>query len=232
MIRNGAPTSPWAGMFFAGVCLLTAGIGTTEAAAQTPKTAAGRPPLTVTRANLAAIASFRVTQTLAPKGGDKLVRSYVVQVKGNKARMDYEDPSLGTVRYLANEKGVFFYIPANKSAMKQTLKGGVEGALKLAFAQYATQLAGAQKIGIATVSGQPTTVYKEAQSGATVYLGTKPGFKLPVKAVIANEGGTSTFLVTEIKLNPSLKEDLFVLPAGTQIMESSGGGPGIPGVAP
>ncbi|MDX1931632.1 MAG: hypothetical protein SFU56_03415 [Capsulimonadales bacterium] len=227
-IRAGLPA---AGLL-AGIVGTMACAGAQTAAVRSKTAPGGKPPLSITRANLAQQAAFTVVQTLAPKGGDKLVRTYTVRVKGNKARMDYDDPSMGSVRYLANEKGVFFYIPANRSAMKQTLKGGVEGALKVAFAQYATQLAGARKIGVATVSGQPTTVYKEAQSGATIYLGTRPGFRLPVKAVIDNEGGTSTFLVTDIKLNVPLKEDLFALPAGTQIMESSGGDPAFPGVAP
>lgn len=194
-------------------------------------TASATAPLTISRANLAKNASFTVTQTLAPKGGEKIVRSYTVSVKGDKARMDYEDPSLGVVRYIANEKGIFFFIPSNKSAMKQSLKGGVEGALKVAFAQYATQLAGAKKVGVATVSGQPTTMYKDEKTGAVICLGMRPGFRLPVKAVIANEGGTSTFLVTNIKLDVSVKDDIFVLPKGTQIIESSGSPQGIPGGA-
>lgn len=220
-----------AGMILAGIALLSITGSVSAQKAKKDPPSAGQLPLSISRASLAKNASFTVTQTVAPKGGDKLTQTYNVAIKGDKARMDYEDLSIGAVRYVANEKGIFFYIPANNSAMKQTLKGGVEGALKVAFAQYATQLASAQKIGTATVSGQPTTIYKDTKSGAVIYLGTKPGFHLPVKAIIENEGGTRTFLVTNIKLNVPLKDDLFVLPAGTQIMESSDTPGGIPGVA-
>jgi outer membrane lipoprotein-sorting protein len=220
-----------AGMILAGVALLniTGSVAAQKTKKDPPPSA--QSPLNVSRANLAQNASFTVTQTVAPKGGDKLTQTYNVAIKGSKARMDYEDLSVGAVRYVANDRGVFFYIPANKSAMKQTLKGGVEGALKVAFAQYATQLESARKIGTATVSGQPTTIYKDPKSGAVIYLGTKPGFRLPVKAIMENEGGTRTFLVTNIKLNVPLKDDLFVLPAGTQIIDSSDSSGGIPGIA-
>jgi outer membrane lipoprotein-sorting protein len=188
---------------------------------------------TITRANLAKSASFKVTQTLSPKGGSALKREYRVEVKGNKARLDYEDQAIGVVRYIANEKGVFFYLPGNKTAMKQTFKGGVEGALKVAFAQVSSQLEGAKKIGTATVSGQPTVMYKDPTNGSVVYLGTAPGFRLPVKTVLTNEGGTSTLVVTDIKLNIALPESRFALPTGTQIIESQdtpGGMPGLPGM--
>ena len=202
-------------------------------AAQTTRPVAGgaaAPAFRVTRSSLAPAATFTITQTLAPKGGDKLVRVYKVQVKGNKARLDYDDPSLGTVRYLANDKGFFFYTPGNKSAMKQTIKGGVEEALKTAFAQVKDQLVGAKKTGVATVSGQPTEVYQNPKNGTTVYMGTRPGFRLPVKTVQTNIGGSTMLVVSDIKLNPVISDALFALPAGTQIMDSGNGGlPGAPG---
>jgi outer membrane lipoprotein-sorting protein len=188
----------------------------------------GSAPFIITRASLAPSASFRVTQTLTPKESKGLTREYRFQVKGNKARLDYEDQAIGPVRYVANEKGVFFYIPGNKSAVKQTFKGGVEGALKLAFSQVSDQMSGAQKVGTATVNGQPTIIYKAPKTGALVYMGTRPGFRLPVKTVLSNEGGTSTVNVSEIKLNVALPDSLFALPAGTQIMDS-GSAPAAPG---
>lgn len=187
-------------------------------------------PYKITRTSLAKTASFTVTQTLAPKGSDKLVRVYKIEVSGNNARLDYDDPSIGAVRYLANNKGVFFYIPANKSAVKQTPQGGVEGALKFAFAQVNDQLAHAKKIKTETVSGQATTVYKDAQTGTLVYLGQSPGFTLPVKTVVSNVGGTSTLLVSNIKLNVPVDAKRFALPSGTQMMDSgsSPAGAGLP----
>ena len=166
-------------------------------------------PYKISRANLAKTASFTVTQTLAPKGSDKLVRVYKIEVSGNNARLDYDDPSVGAVRYLANPKGVFFYIPGNKSAVKQTLQGGVEGALKVAFSQVSDQLAHAKKIKTETVSGQPTDVYKDAQTGTLVYLGKGAGFKLPIKTVVSNVGGSSTLLVSNIKLNGPVDNSAF-----------------------
>lgn len=187
-------------------------------------------PLALSRASLANAATFTVTQTLAPKGVTNLVRVFKIEVKGNQARLDYDDQAIGPVRYLANKQGVFFLIPANKNAVKQTFQGGVEGALKVAFAQARQQLVGAKKIGAQSVSGQPTTVYR-AQNGTLIYVGTRPGFRLPVKTETRNEGGTSTLLVSDIKLNPVLSDARFALPPGTKIIEGENAGvPTLPGL--
>jgi outer membrane lipoprotein-sorting protein len=210
--------------------------GTIGAEARGPQKAGAAPAnparFVITRANLAKSASFKVTQTISPKGGSPLKREYRVEVKGNKARLDYEDQAIGAVRYVANEKGVFFYIPGNKTAMKQSLKGGVEGALNYAFAQASSQLERAKKVGTATVSGQPTVVYKDAATGAMVYLGTANGFRLPVKTVLNNQGGSTTMLVSDIKLNIPVADTRFALPTGTQIIESKDAPGGMPGVLP
>jgi hypothetical protein len=65
-----------------------------------------------------------------------------------------------------------------------------------------------------------------------VYLGTAPGFRLPVKTVLANEGGTSTLLVSDIKLNIAVADSRFALPAGTQVIESKDAPGGMPGIIP
>lgn len=186
----------------------------------------------ITRANLAKVASFTVTQTLSPKGGSKVSSTYKVEVSGNRARLDYADQNVGSVRYVANDKGVFLYIPASKMAVKQSFKGGVEGALKVAFAQVNEQLKTAKKTGTAKISGILTDVYKDAKSGATLYIGKQPGFRLPVKTVLSNEGGTRTLLVSSIKLNGRLPNARFAIPAGTTIDEGGTagmGGGGVPG---
>jgi outer membrane lipoprotein-sorting protein len=184
----------------------------------------------ISRANLAQSATFTVTQTIAPKGGNPLVRSYKVEIKGEKARLDYSDQMVGEVRYLANDKGVFLYIPVNKNAMKQSFKGGVDGALKLAFAQVRERMATAKKIGEEKVGGIPTTVYLDSKTGGKVYIGNKTGFRLPVKTILTNEGGVTSLEVKNIKLNVSLDDSRFALPAGTKIIESENGSPpgGIP----
>lgn len=178
----------------------------------------------ITRANLAKSATFTVVQTLTPKNGSKSSTVYKVEVNGNKARLDYASSDIGSVRYIANEKGVFFYIPENKMAVKQSFRGGVEGALRVTFSQVNEQLKRAKKIGTATVSGMPTDVYKDAQSGTVIYVSRKPGFRLPVKTVLSNEGGTRTVLVQNIKLNPKIADARFAIPAGTQIVDQSAGG--------
>lgn len=190
--------------------------------------------LNLSRASLANAAAFTVTNTVAPKGGAKVSQVYKVEVKGGKARLDYSDPAIGAVTYLANEKGVFFVIPANKTAVKQTFKGGVEGALRVAFAQANEQLKTAKKVGTATVSGQPTDVYKDAKTGALIYVGKRPGFRLPVKTVLTNEGGTRTLTVTGIVLNPKLSDARFALPPGTQLIDNGSGAAAapVPGVLP
>jgi hypothetical protein len=52
-----------------------------------------------------------------------------------------------------------------------------------------------------------------------------------VKTVLANQGGTQTVLVTDIKLNANLPDARFALPAGTQVIEDTGApaGAGFPG---
>lgn len=203
--------------------LIIVGAGGGAGAQTAPAKAGGseaRAPYTVSRANLAKSASFTLTQTLTPKDGKPLIRSYRIEVKGEKARMDYDDQMVGEVRYLSNEKGVFFYIPANKNAMKQTIKGGVDTALKLAFAQVSDRMATAKKVGTANVSGFPTTVYKDPKTGGMVYISEKPGFRLPVKTVLTNEGGSTMMEVKDIKLNVAIDDSRFALPPGTKIMES------------
>jgi outer membrane lipoprotein-sorting protein len=189
-------------------------------------------PLVINRASLAKSASFTATQTLIPKGGTKSSRSFQVEVKGNKARVDYQDELVGSVRYVLNEKGAYQYFPGNNSAVKVDLKGGVEGALKYVFQQVNEQLAGAKKIGTATVSGQQTDIYKDAKTGALIYVGKSPGFHLPVKTLLTNEGGTNTLLVSNIKLNIAIADNRFVLPKGAQLIDGGNAGRaggGVPG---
>ncbi|GAB4470453.1 MAG: hypothetical protein OHK0029_43260 [Armatimonadaceae bacterium] len=215
-------------LFTAGIFIVGAGFagmangasGNAPISSARQKAPAQKATQKITRANLAKSASFKVTQTIAPVGSKPLVRTFVVEVKGEKARMDYDDPALGPVRYVANSKGVFFYMPGNETAIKQEYQGGVEGALRVAFAQANERLAKAKKVGKATVSGQPTVIYKDPETGTLVYLGTKKGFELPVKTELKNEGGKNTVLVTDIKLNVAIPDTRFALPAGTQIIDS------------
>jgi outer membrane lipoprotein-sorting protein len=183
--------------------------------------------LKITRASLAKSASFTVTQSLTPKGGQKSSRTFQVEVKGSKARVDYQDELVGSVRYILNEKGAYQYFPGNNSAVKADLKGGVEGALKYVFRQVNEQLVSAKKIGTETVSGQPTDVYKDSKTGTLIYVGRNPGFRLPVKTVLTNEGGSNTLMVSNIKLNVSIADTRFTLPKGAQIID--GQPTGVPG---
>jgi outer membrane lipoprotein-sorting protein len=179
--------------------------------------------LSLSRGNLAKNAAFTVTQTLAPKGGAKFVRVFKVEVKGDEGRVDFSDPSAGSLRYVANKKGLFLYIPGSQSAMKQAAHGGVEPALQQAFAQAKSALVGAKKAGATVVSGQPVDIYRNERTHTVVYIGKKPGYRLPVRVEQANEGGTTSLLVTDIRLNPTLSDAEFALPAGTHIEDSSEG---------
>jgi hypothetical protein len=195
--------------------------------------ATARAELTVSRASLAKNARFTVTYTLTPKGGKSEVTTFVVAVNGPKGRADYKMQGLGDVRYLANESGVYLFIPANKAAQKMMDVKGIDAALKLAFNEAVQQLKGAQKIGKTTLSGQPVDIYKNSKTGTTVCLGTAPGFKLPVRMELSNAGGKRTILVSGIQIGAPLPAAYFALPQGTQVIESksaSGAGPGLPGV--
>lgn len=218
--RSGQAAAAAVGLAVTGA-LLTAAVPATYAAVQ-------QQVLQITRANLAKSATFTVVQTLVPKGGSKSSTVYKVEVSGNKARLDFQSADIGSVRYIANEKGVFFYTPASQLAVKQSFKGGVEGALRVTFSQVNEQLKRAKKVGTSTVSGMPTDVYKDAQSGTMIYVSRKPGFRLPVKTVLSNAGGTRTLLVQNIKLNAKVPEARFAIPAGTQIVDQTASGGGAP----
>ncbi|MBC8103282.1 MAG: hypothetical protein H7Z41_11900 [Cytophagales bacterium] len=204
------------------LCAVSLALFTTATAA--PTAASPKAAFTVSRANLANVVTFNVTQTTAPKGSAPLIRSYRVSVKGNKARVEFEDPAIGPARYIANEKGVFLYIEGSGAASKYNVKGGVDAALRQAYQFVTAQGASYKKVGTATVSGQPTDVFKNVKNGASLYVGKAAGFRLPIKSVLTNEGGTQSFLVSNIKLNASIPDAIFALPAGTQIIDGASGG--------
>lgn len=202
------------------------------ALAQPGKMAQGKgggasPVASLSRASLAKSAQFTVTSTLAPQGAPAETQVFKVAVSGPKARLDYKDKTLGEVRYLVNEKGTFFFIPANKAAQKMNLK--IEDGLNTIFSQASQVLSGAKKSGTATISGIACDVYKNAKTGSVLYLGTAPGFKLPVKMEIKNSGGVQQMQASGIKLNAAIPDAFFALPAGTQVIESQGGPGGLPG---
>ena len=202
-------------------------------AALTALTTLARAEPGLSRQNLAKNARFTVTYTVSPKGGAPQVQKFQVMVSGTKGRADYKMDGIGDVRYVANESGVFLYVPANKAAQKMAGSVGMEVALKQAFGDALQQLKGAKKIGSATVSGIPTDVYRQPRTGTTIYLGTKPGFTLPVKVEMSNEGGKRLVLVTGIQLDTPIPAAQFALPPGTKVIDSkgaSGVGSGIPGV--
>jgi len=187
--------------------------------------AAAQAPPAISRASLARTASFTITQTLTPKGGAKVSQVMRAEVKGDRARLEMNNPQVGAVTYLSNPKGVFLYMPSAKIAQKQSLPEGasVDALLRRAFGQINRELRSAKKIGAATVSGQKTDVYKDARTGTTIHIGTNPGFRLPVKVVANNAGGTRTLLVSNIKTNIALADARFAVPPGVRIIEASGG---------
>ncbi len=200
---------------------MSAAVFTAGAAAQTPA---------FSRASLAKTAAFTITNTLVPSGGAKVTQVMRVEVKGDKARLEMNNPQIGAVTYLANSRGVFLYMPGAKLAQKQSLPAGesVDTVLRRAFGQVSRQLRTAKKIGVERVSGQNTDVYKDARSGSLIYIGKNPGFRLPVKVTAKNAGGTRTVLVSNIRTNIALADARFAVPAGVRIIEANGAA-GLPG---
>lgn len=182
------------------------------------------PVLTISRASLARTASFTVTTTLAPKAGSKTSQTMRVEVKGNKARLELNNPQIGPVTYLANEKGVFLYVPANRLAQRQNAQRNIDALLRYAFGEVNKQLKEAKRVGTARVSGQNADVYRDNKRGLTLYIGRNPAFRLPVKVVQTNAGGTRTFLVSNIKTNIALADSRFTLPPGAKLIEPTGAG--------
>lgn len=188
------------------------------------------PGLRLDRTSLAPTARFVVTMTTAPKGGAKDVRTFKVELSGQRARVELSDKSMGDVCYLVNDKGTFLLIPSTKSAQKMEVTGSIEQALGLAFAQAASAMEGAKKSGKAVVSGQPTEVYRNERLGTTIYMGSGSGFRLPVKVETVNAGGRQTLLASSIKLGGSIPATRFALPKGTQVLEGSGAPGSMPGI--
>ncbi|MFM7322095.1 MAG: hypothetical protein ACKO5K_11305 [Armatimonadota bacterium] len=182
-----------------------------------------------TRSDLASTAKFDVVYTLAPKGGSKETRTFRVEVSGNRARLDLEDPAMGSIRYVVDGKSAFLLMPASGTAQRMALRGGIDEALALAFAQVAAQMHGAKRVGSTISSGRPADIYKNERSGTTIHVGRATGFRLPVRMETANEGGKSTLLVTGIRLGGTLPAERFTLPKGTRILETSGPG-NLPGI--
>ena len=212
------------GRVSAGAAFVYLALPFVSSAAAAPPAAAPVQSFQISRANLAKAATFTVTQTTAPKGSAPLTRTYRITVKGNKARVEFDDPAIGPARYIANEKGVFLFIEGSGAATKYNVKGGVDAALRQAYRFVTSQGSSYKKVGTATVSGQPTDVFKNVKNGGSLYVGKASGFRLPIKSVLTNEGGTQSFLVSNIKLNTSPQDALFALPAGTQIIDGANGG--------
>ena len=208
----------------AGTALLCLTLPLLSSAVAAPPATASAQAFQISRANLAKAATFTVTQTTAPKGSTPLIRTYRITVKGDKARVEFDDPAIGPARYIANDKGVFLFIEGSGAATKYNVKGGVDAALRQAYRFVTSQGASYKKVGTATVSGQPTDVYKNVKNGASLYVGKAAGFRLPIKSILTNQGGTQSFLVSNIKLNTSPQDALFALPAGTQIIDGANGG--------
>jgi len=215
-------------VFSVGVLVFASSLALAQSSKMAPGKGGGTSPVaSLSRASLAKSAQFTVTSTLAPQGAPAETQVFKVAVSGPKARLDYKDKTLGEVRYLVNEKGTFFFIPANKAAQKMNLK--IEDGLNTIFSQASQVLSGAKKSGTATVSGVACDVYKNAKTGSVLYLGTAPGFKLPVKMEIKNSGGVQQMQASGIKLNAAIPDAFFALPVGTQVIESQGGPGGLPG---
>jgi len=181
------------------------------------------------RSDLAATAKFDVVATLTPKGGSKETRTFRVEVSGNRARLDLEDPGLGAVRYVVDGKSAYLLMPASRTAQKMALRGGIDEALALAFAQVSAQMQGSKRVGRGTVAGQPVETYRNDRSGTTIHVGRAAGYKLPVRMETLNEGGRSVLEVKGIRLGGVISAERFALPKGTQILETSGPG-SLPGV--
>jgi hypothetical protein len=133
------------------------------------------------------------------------------------------------MRYVVDGKAAYLLMPSTKTAQRMTLRGGIDEALGLAFAQVTAHLQGARPAGRSTMAGQPTDIYRNERSGTTIHVGRSAGFRLPVRMETVNEGGKSVLKVSGVRIGGSIPAGRFVLPKGTQILETSGPG-NLPGI--
>lgn len=172
-----------------------------------------------TRAGLARTASFTVTSVAQPKGKSKVSQVTRVEVKGNKARTETVVAGVSTVT-LIEDKAIYVFNPGSKLVTKQQAEGDMDAFLRRLYEGKDRFLKTAKKVGTESISGQPTDVYRDEAAGVLIYLGTKPGFRLPVKITKDGDSGSETLLVTDVKTNITLPDARFALPQGAQVIEA------------
>lgn len=208
----------------AGVVLL---LGTTVAAAPAPKSL-----------------TFNMT-TVTDAQGMHVNVTAKVWVKGDKARLETDQPMTGRMIVLVDGAKVHQLFPQQKRGTVATIKTGKSGPknpMEFIVANVGQLTRGAKKTGQQTIDGYPCDVYLQTQKSegrsmtmkAWVTRTMQPRLPLKVESTVQVKRPnmtvkqSQTTRITGIKRGVAIPDSLFKVPTGYKIVAA--GAPGVPGV--
>ena len=209
----------------AGLALLLAGVAT---AALAPKTM-----------------MFNLTTVTDARGMHVNVPAKV-WVKGQKARVEANEPMAGPTIRLVNGSRMHTLYPQQKRGMVTTLQTGPKGPknpMEFIIANVGQLTRNARKTGQQTIDGYPCDVYrlKRNEEGGTMTMrawitrATQPRLPLKVEQVLEvrrpnmSVNQSQTTRITGLKIGVPIPDSVFALPPGYKIVEGGPGGAGLPG---
>ena len=168
-----------------------------------------------------------------------------VWVKGDKARVEANEPMTGPTIRLVNGAKVYTLYPQQKRGSVATIpagKGSPKNPMEFIVANVAQVTRSARKTGQQTIDGYPCDIYQltRKEEGGTmvrkawITRATQPRLPLKVEETIqvrrpnmtVNQSRTTK--ITGLKIGVPIPDSLFVLPSGYRIVEGGPGGPGLP----
>lgn len=198
----------------------------TTAPAASPAAGGPSPSELASRARAADQYSFNAKVTT---GGQTInAKGYV---KGTKMRQETSVGGIDTVMLLDSQtKVAYMLLPGQNSAVKMDVSKAQEQATSPSE-EVNSLPSDARFVGSETVDGKPASVY-ESTSGETktkYWMWTERG--LPLKLESTSPQGTAVVEFTNYQFGPQ-PDNLFELPAGTQVIDAPAGIPGGPGGLP
>lgn len=173
-----------------------------------------------------------------------------VWVKGQKARLEIQEPVNGSTVMLVDGTKVRQLFPQRKQGFVRTVtpgKNGPRNPLEYILASVDQLTRGAKKLGQQNLDGYACDIYEKSRSeqGRSMTLKswitrtTQPRLPLKIEAtmqvkrpnMIVNQ--TQSTRITGLQIGVPIADSLFAVPAGYKIVEAGGpGGPAGPGGPP
>lgn len=208
--------------------------------------------LALTAGAAAAAAPLKSAQfdvvTLTQGQGAQITINSKVWVKGDKVRVEMKHPFMGQMNLIADGKHIYQIDPVQKQATRtdQMRATGGREPWQMFVANVEQLREKARRIGSETIDGHVCDIYtrREGERGhsasvkAWITRTLKPPMPLKVVRQVTLErpnaslSQTVTVRLRNLKLNPSLPDSLFKLPAGMKIVEGDPmlpNGAGLPG---